>query len=296
MDVSGIVKGLIYPLRNAAVTLLWLIGELFAAATYLFFAARKANDVGRKDSEIIDPIKYQIAKINTLTVMWFIALIVSAFLMIMYCTSIESDHMHYAVFWGSIALPTASVAVVLAYSVIDNKIMLNDFEKGDKKVFETKNLFYKSIDYFVLAVSSYFLLAAFSYGAIDSRKIEKHISYDYIKDNSFLEKEGICPDNILIYLGAVNDKYFFIDYNTSYYLAVDKGTVPVLLLAHHEDYGADLGLSDYFSSFSFLQLVCIILLTLAILLFLFKMPWNKFGNYIKGLSLRKKHSPCDVKK
>lgn len=199
--IEDIIKGIAYPLRFAALG----IAGLFMIIVLLVFFVIVIEGSKRVKNKIFDTTKSERKITGILFVAALIASIAFAFF-----PEINSI--------GIAASFSLSFLLVTIFYIVEDE--------------DGKNLLSEIAQPYAIYCGIFLLTNAVISGAWEANRIKKGIEYNYVLRSDFKDKlKSKSP--YLIFLGAVSDKYIFIDASGFERFIVDKSELPVLKVHHY---------------------------------------------------------------
>jgi hypothetical protein len=211
ISVEDIIKGIAYPLRFADVGIIGVF--LFFVVIYTIISIIKFNKIERT-----------------------VPLVILAFLLLP-----TSLILYYFKYQNAEALVGLGLAILLTFFlIVIYQIADAAYEKDKANAATARQVFaddHPSIDFRNSMISFaliFFPINAIIAGQVNARDIFDGKKYNYILRQDFPSDKVDVRYDLLIFLGAISEKYIFINANENELFIIDKEELPVLKI-HHFD-------------------------------------------------------------
>jgi hypothetical protein len=212
LSVEDIIKGIAYPLRYADVGIIGIF--LFFVVVYTFIAFTKIGDR---------------------FTFWFL-LIVVALLLTLAGSAIRFFKYYDASSELGIGITTLlTMFLIILYLIIDGAYEEDKNKaKALKKVFNDEHPAISFKNIIILFALIFFPINAIIAGQVNARDIHDGKKFNYIMRQDLPKDKISIRYDLLIFLGAVSEKYVFINRNESERFVIDKSELPALRISHFD--------------------------------------------------------------
>lgn len=222
ISVGDIIKGIAYPLRFGGAWVVFAFLFIVLIALLALFSRAKATAETKKGALIVEPF-------DGAREMTYIMLAASVITAIIYCFFGSSTLL------GTVFCVSLSLLLLVAYYTLD--IMHSDLKEKSAKAsipFDREHPLVMFTNVLVVYSTIFLPINALVAGQVEARAIHAAKRYNYVLADDLKGAKVSTNQPCLIFLGAVSDKYIFIDGEESERFIVDKTGLPALKIHHYD--------------------------------------------------------------